>query len=152
MTDELGNSANYDFKHRLFKYTSASDDNADWYFTFNIANDSYDANSFDWVRHHRNKDATQVTNTNIKNNTIYIKEPTLERRFPDDPNNSEMKITIPPDYILFPDCSTHIPYGNNILESAGKFVITNNFYNNKFKKLISTTDVTFNLDFHDNTF
>lgn len=152
MSDELGNVANYDFKHRLFKYTSTSDEDTDWYFTFNITNDSYKANSLDWAEHHTNADASQVMNTNVKNNKIYIKEPTLERRFPDDPDNEEMKITIPEDYILFPNCSTHIPYGNSILESEGKFVITNEFYNNTFKKLVSETDVAFNLDFHDNTF
>ena len=35
LTDEFGNSANYDFKHRLFKYTSDSNNRKTWFYTFN---------------------------------------------------------------------------------------------------------------------
>ena len=35
LTDEFGNSANYDFKHRLFKHTSDSDVRKTWFYTFN---------------------------------------------------------------------------------------------------------------------
>jgi hypothetical protein len=72
MKDELGNEANYDFKHRLFKHTSNSDDDYDWFFTFNTANSDYDVDSLEWVKHHTNMDATQAKNSKVKNNIIYI--------------------------------------------------------------------------------
>jgi hypothetical protein len=38
LTDGFGNSANYDFKHRLFKHTSSSDDPNQWFYTYTILN------------------------------------------------------------------------------------------------------------------
>ena len=35
LTDEFGNSANYDFKHRLFKHTSDPNNRKTWFYTFN---------------------------------------------------------------------------------------------------------------------
>ena len=149
MIDELGNEANYDFKHRLFKHTSSSTDDQDWFFTFNIVNSDYTADSITWEEHHTNMDATQQKGSKIKNNVIYIKEPVLTQR-----NGGGYAITIPDDYILFPDCSTTQPYDNEILDSRGKYTITGNFYNNKFKGLYDNSGQTiqFTLDFHDNTF
>jgi len=39
LTDGFGNSANYDFKHRLFKHTSSSDDPNQWFYTYTILNE-----------------------------------------------------------------------------------------------------------------
>lgn len=149
MTDELGNEANYDFKHRLFKHTSSSTNDQDWFFTFNIVNSDHKVDAITWEEYHTNMDATQQKGSKIKNNVIYIKEPVLTQR-----NDGSYAITIPEDYILFPDCSTNQPYDNEILDSQGKYAITGNFYNNKFKGLYDNPEQTiqFTLDFHDNTF
>ena len=45
LVDEKNNQANYDFKHRLFKYSSASNDQNYWYYTFNFDNPKFQSDN-----------------------------------------------------------------------------------------------------------
>lgn len=153
LTDEFGNSANYDFKHRLFKY-NASDDRKNWYYTYNVTRtknpiSSKDVNNWEYI--HNNWDASQ--DGRITNNNINLPEPTTES-YTLHSGNVVQKLVQNDNYILFPNCSTIYPHDNTILDSQGKYIITGNFYNNTFLGLYdnSEQEVQFTLDFHDNTF
>lgn len=153
LTDEFGNSANYDFKHRLFKYNT-SDDRKNWYYTYNVSRtknpiSNKDANNWEYI--HSNWDASQ--DGRITNNNINLPEPTTES-YTLHSGNVVQKLVQNDNYILFPNCSTIYPHDNTILDSQGKYIITGNFYNNTFLGLYdnSEQEVQFTLDFHDNTF
>ena len=153
LTDEFGNSANYDFKHRLFKY-GASDDRKNWHYTYNVTRTINPASSKDvnnWEYIHSNWDASQ--DGNITNNNINLPEPTTEN-YTLHSGKVVQKLVQNDDYILFPNCSTIYPHDNTILDSRGKYAITGNFYNNTFLGLYdnSEQEVQFTLDFHDNIF
>ena len=158
LTDEFGNVGNFDFKHRVFKYISSSDDHRQWYYMYNIQNDLYntaetndDLDYDDYLNIYVNRDASQLGL--IENNTFYIKEPSYEDGV-DNLGQPCKKLVLYDDYIIFPDCSTIQPYGNKIYDSLGKFTIIGNFYNNTFLGLYDNSgqEVQFTLDFHDNTF
>ena len=153
LTDEFGNSANYDFKHRLFKY-GASDDRKNWYYTYNVTRtvnptSSKDVNNWEYI--HSNWDASQ--DGNIVNNNINLPEPTIED-YTLHSGKVVQKVVQDDNYILFPDCSTIYPHDNEILSSQCKYVITGDFYNNKFKSLYDSSEqeVQFTSDFHNNIF
>ena len=71
LTDEFGNSANYDFKHRLFKYTSDPNDRKTWFYTFNRTKTAEEnVASLEWKYIHNNWDAS--LDGNIKNNVFKL--------------------------------------------------------------------------------
>ena len=158
LVDEKNNQANYDFKHKLFKYSSTSDDQNNWYYTFNINNPQYGLNNtkpYTYENTHIYADASQYNN-DISNNIIYLPVPVLEdiTIIENGIQKSTKKIILQDNYILFPNCSTIYPYNNTILDSIGKYAITGNFYNNTFLGLYNNSEqeIQFTLDFHDNTF
>lgn len=158
LVDEKNNQANYDFKHKLFKYSSVSDNQNNWYYTFNIDNPQYGLNNdrpYTYENTHIYADASQY-NDEIANNIIYLPNPVLEDMTIVQNGISEnIKRIIPQDdYIIFPNCSILYPHDNKIADSKGKYVITGNFYNNTFFGLYdnSEQEIRFTLDFHDNIF
>lgn len=158
LVDEKNNQANYDFKHRLFKYSSASNDQNYWYYTFNFDNPKFQSDNTKYYKYentHIHADASQYKDK-ITNNIIYLPVPVLEDiEITEDDKQKKIKKIVPQNnYIIFPNCSTIYPHDNKILDSLGKYVITNNFYNNTFIGLYNTSgqETQFTLDFHDNTF
>ena len=158
LVDEKNNQANYDFKHKLFKYSSASNDQNYWYYTFNFDNPKFQSDITKYYKYentHIHADASQYKDK-ITNNIIYLPVPVLEDvEITEDGNQKKIKkIVSQNNYIIFPNCSTIYPHDNKILDSLGKYVITNNFYNNTFIGLYNTSgqETQFTLDFHDNTF
>ena len=158
LVDEKNNQANYDFKHKLFKYSSTSDDQNNWYYTFNITNPQYGLNTnmpYTYENTHIYADASQYKNE-IANNILYLPEPILEDITITENGISKniKKIASQDNYIIFTDCSTTYPHDNIILDSLGKYTITGNFYNNTFLGLYDNTEqeIQFTLDFHDNIF
>ena len=158
LVDEKNNQANYDFKHKLFKYSSASNDQNYWYYTFNFDNPKFQSDITKYYKYentHIHADASQYKDK-ITNNIIYLPVPVLEDiEITEDDKQKKIKKIIPQNnYIIFPNCSTIYPHDNKILDSLGKYVITNNFYNNTFIGLYNTSgqETQFTLDFHDNTF
>ena len=158
LVDEKNNQANYDFKHKLFKYSSTSDDQNQWYYTFNFNNPKYGLNTtqpYTYENTHIYADASQYKDK-IANNIIYLPAPILEDiEITENGISQNIKKIVPQDnYIIFPDCSTIYPHDNTIWDSLGKYAITENFYNNTFIGLYDTSEqeVQFTLDFHDNTF
>ena len=158
LVDEKNNQANYDFKHKLFKYSSTSNDQNQWYYTFNFDNPKFQADTTKYYKYentHIYADASQYKDK-ITNNIIYLPVPVLEDiEITEDDIQKKIKKIIPQNnYIIFPNCSTIYPHDNKILDSLGKYVITNNFYNNTFIGLYNTSgqETQFILDFHDNTF
>lgn len=157
LTDEYGNEANYDFKHCKFKHTAASDDLVDWFFTFNTANVNYNTTAVEEQDLNVYMDASQLGR--IKNNVINIPEYQTEEATIVDANNPEQTVTVQKliprtEYIIFPDCSVKYPYNNTISKSTGKYVVTQDFYNNSIEGLlqnVSTKEsINFDFDFHDN--
>lgn len=158
LVDEKNNQANYDFKHRLFKYSSTSNDQNYWYYTFNFDNPKFQSDNTKYYKYentHIHADASQYKDK-ITNNIIYLPVPVLEDiEITEDDKQKKIKKIVPQNnYIIFPNCSTIYPHDNKILDSLGKYVITNNFYNNTFIGLYNTSgqETQFTLDFHDNTF
>lgn len=158
LIDEKNNQANYDFKHKLFKYNSQSDDQNDWYYTFNFNNPKKNQDTikpYTYENTHKYADASQYNNK-IANNIIYLPEPILKDvTITDNGESKNVKKIVPQDnYIIFVDCSTKYPHDNIIQDSIGKYSITENFYNNTFIGLYDTSEkeVKFKSDFHDNTF
>lgn len=158
LVDEKNNQANYDFKHKLFKYSSTSDDQNNWYYTFNVNNPQYGLNTnmpYTYENTHIYADASQYKDE-IANNILYLPEPILEdiTITEDGISKNIKKIASQDNYIIFTDCSTTYPHDNIILDSLGKYSITDNFYNNTFLGLYDNTEqeIQFTLDFHDNTF
>ena len=158
LVDEKNNQANYDFKHKLFKYSSASNDQNYWYYTFNFDNPKFQSDITKYYKYentHIHADASQYKDK-ITNNIIYLPVPVLEDiEITEDDKQKKIKKIVPQNnYIIFPNCSTIYPHDNKILDSLGKYVITNNFYNNTFIGLYDTSgqETQFTLDFHDNTF
>ena len=158
LVDEKNNQANYDFKHRLFKYSSTSNDQNYWYYTFNFDNPKFQSDITKYYKYentHIHADASQYKDK-ITNNIIYLPVPVLEDvEITEDDKQKKIKKIVPQNnYIIFPNCATIYPHDNKILDSLGKYVITNNFYNNTFIGLYNTSgqETQFTLDFHDNTF
>ena len=162
LSDEYGNVGNYDFKHRMFKYISNSDDINYWYFTFNKTNPergTFTTKTYSSRNTRLHIDATQERDAQVKNNIINIKEPSFENRtITNNEGQSEtvQAVIIYDEYIIFPDCEIIYPYDNTILESSGTYVITQKFYGNKIEGLLQTiqnpTKVEFKFDFYNNTF
>ena len=124
LTDEFGNSANYDFKHRLFKYTSGPNNRKTWFYTFNrTKTEEENVASLEWKYVHSNWDAS--LDGDIKNNIFNLPEPELEKC---KINTGEFvqKVKQIEDYVIF----TNKPYDNNIKLFKGQYYITNDFYNN----------------------
>lgn len=124
LTDEFGNSANYDFKHRLFKHTSDPNNRKTWFYTFNrTKTEEENVASLEWKYVHSNWDAS--LDGDIKNNIFNLPEPELEER---QINTGEFvqKVKQAEDYVIF----TNKPYDNNIKLFKGQYYITNDFYNN----------------------
>ena len=125
LTDEFGNSANYDFKHRLFKHTSTSDDRKDWFYTFNrTKTEEENIASLEWKYVHSNWDAS--LDGDIKNNVFNLPEPELENYTTKSTSEMVQKVKQIKDYVIF----TNKPYDNNIKLFKGQYYITNDFYNN----------------------
>lgn len=122
LTDEFGNSANYDFKHRLFKHTSTSDDRKTWFYTFNRTK-TEEVTSLEWKYVHNNWDAS--LDGDIKNNIFNLPEPELEN-FRINTGETVQKVKQIQDYVIF----DNKPYDNNIKLFKGQYYITNDFYNN----------------------
>ena len=158
LVDEKNNQANYDFKHKLFKYTAASDNQNEWYYTFNFNNPKFQSDTTKYYKYentHIYADASQYKDK-IANNIIYLPDPVLEDiEITEDGKQKKVKKIVPQDnYIIFPNCTTIYPYDNAIWDSLGKYVITGNFYNNTFIGLYDTSkqEIQFTSNFHDNTF
>lgn len=160
LSDEHGNIANYDFKHRMFKHDSGSDDINNWYFTFNTANldrGTFTTRTYDSRNTRLYRDATQEQNTQIKNNIIYLNEPKL----------IDIDITIngvlttvkqyikDTDYIIFKNCSLHIPYDNVINNVIGVYEVLMEFTENSIAALIQNEKLLYpyliNYEFIKNT-
>ena len=143
LVDEKNNQANYDFKHRLFKYSSTSNDQNYWYYTFNFDNPKFQSDITKYYKYentHIHADASQYKDK-ITNNIIYLPVPVLEDiEITEDDKQKKIKKIVPQNnYIIFPNCATIYPHDNKILDSLGKYVITNNFYNNTFIGLYNTS-------------
>ena len=163
MTDEFGNSANFDFKHSTF-----TDDKK---YLFNIANPRIDelnklielgsttALVQEKAATNIYADASQdvgvtitvtvnsdgdsvpkferIRNTAIVNNTIYLSEPELVNcSLVED--TKEIKLN---DYIIFNDCSTITPNGNTIKGIEGKYKITQQFDGNTLNGIVYIDEV-----------
>lgn len=150
LTDEFGNSANYDFKHRLFKYTSDPNDRKTWFYTFNRAKTAEEnVASLEWKYVHSNWDAS--LDGDIKNNIFNLPEPELENYTTKSTNENIQKVKQVEDYVIF----TNKPYDNNIKLFKGQYYITNDFYNNTIggfiQNIISISLTSINFKFFNNT-
>lgn len=149
LTDEFGNSANYDFKHRLFKHTSTSIDRKDWFYTFNRTKTAEEnIASLEWKYVHSNWDAS--LDGDIKNNVFNLPEPELENYTTKSTNKTVQKVKQMQDYVIF----TNKPYDNNIKLFKGQYYITNDFYNNTIggfiQNIININLVSINFKFFNN--
>ena len=149
LTDEFGNSANYDFKHRLFKHTSTFDDRKTWFYTFNRTKtaEEYVA-SLEWKYIHNNWDAS--LDGDIKNNIFNLPEPELENYTTKSTSEMVQKVKQVEDYVIF----DNKPYDNNIKLFKGQYYITNDFYNNTIggfiQNIISINLISINFKFFNN--
>ena len=149
LTDEFGNSANYDFKHRLFKHTSISDDRKTWFYTFNRTKTTEEnVASLEWKYVHSNWDAS--LDGNIKNNVFNLPEPELENYTTKSTSEMIQKVKQIEDYVIF----NNIPYDNNIKLFKGQYYITNDFYNNTIggfiQNITSINLISINFKFFNN--
>lgn len=149
LTDEFGNSANYDFKHRLFKHTSTSVDRKDWFYTFNrTKTQEENVASLEWKYIHSNWDAS--LDGDIKNNIFNLPEPELENYTTKSTSEMVQKVKQIEDYVIF----TNRPYDNNIKLFKGQYYITNDFYNNTIggfiQNITSINLVSINFKFFNN--
>ena len=149
LTDEFGNSANYDFKHKLFKYTSDPNNRKTWFYTFNrTKTEEENVASLEWKYVHSNWDAS--LDGDIKNNIFNLPEPELEKC---KINTGEFvqKVKQVEDYVIF----TNKPYDNNIKLFKGQYYITNDFYNNTIggfiQNITSISLTSINFKFFNNT-
>lgn len=150
LTDEFGNSANYDFKHRLFKYTSDTNDRKTWFYTFNRTKTAEEnVASLEWKYVHSNWDAS--LDGDIKNNIFNLPEPELENYTTKNTGETVQKVKQIKDYVIF----TNKPYNNNIKLFKGQYYITNDFYNNTIggfiQNIISINLTSINFKFFNNT-
>ena len=91
LTDEFGNSANYDFKHRLFKHTSDPNNRKTWFYTFNrTKTEEENVVSLEWKYVHSNWDAS--LDGDIKNNIFNLPEPELENYTTKSTNENIQKV------------------------------------------------------------
>ena len=149
LTDEFGNSANYDFKHRLFKHTSTFDDRKTWFYTFNRTKTTEEnVASLEWKYIHNNWDAS--LDGNIKNNVFNLPEPELENYTTKSTSEDVQKVKQVKDYVIF----DNRPYDNNIKLFKGQYYITNDFYNNNIggfiQNIISINLISINFKFFNN--
>ena len=150
LTDEFGNSANYDFKHRLFKYTSDPNNRKTWFYTFNRTKTAEEnVVSLEWKYVHSNWDAS--LDGDIKNNIFNLPEPKLENYTTKSTNESIQKVKQIKDYVIF----INKPYDNNIKLFKGQYYITNDFYNNTIggfiQNITSISLTSINFKFFNNT-
>ena len=148
LTDEFGNSANYDFKHRLFKYTSNPNDRKTWFYTFNRTKTAEEnIASLEWKYVHSNWDAS--LDGDIKNNIFNLPEPELEN-FRINTGETVQKVKQIQDYVIF----DNKPYDNNIKLFKGQYYITNDFYNNTIggfiQNITSINLISINFKFFNN--
>ena len=157
LTDEYGNVGNFDFKHRLFRHTSDTDDRKQWFYVFNM-NKNTDLvkstlfnDSQQFIDLHTYMDAS-LTGL-ITNNTIYIEPPKINIEGTAETNSQYNHIIFQDRGFIFPDCATHTPHDNIILDSKGMFIINNDFFGNSIKKLYYNdgSDYDFNYSFTNNT-
>ena len=136
LTDEFGNTANYDFKHKLFKHTSLSDSRTEWFFTFNVPKSSLSNQDIESIEFncedeesffaiHNNSDASLFGK--VKNNVLLI-----DGQF------------------IFENCHINYPYDNSILNGEGSYVISGKFYGNTIYNIFGN-NYTFNCDFYNNS-
>lgn len=149
LTDEFGNSANYDFKHRLFKHTSTFDDRKTWFYTFNRTKTAEEhVASLEWKYIHNNWDAS--LDGDIKNNIFNLPEPELENYTTKSTSKMVQKVKQVEDYVIF----DNKPYDNNIKLFKGQYYITNDFYNNTIggfiQNIISINLISINFKFFNN--
>ena len=149
LTDEFGNSANYDFKHRLFKYTSDPNDRKTWFYTFNRTKTAEEnVASLEWKYVHSNWDAS--LDGDIKNNIFNLPEPELEK-YKINTGETVQKVKQVKDYVIF----DNRPYDNNIKLFKGQYYITNDFYNNTIggfiQNITSISLTSINFKFFNNT-
>lgn len=149
LTDEFGNSANYDFKHRLFKHTSDPNNRKTWFYTFNRTKTAEEnIVSLEWKYIHNNWDAS--LDGDIKNNIFNLPEPELENYTTKSTGETVQKVKQIKDYVIF----TNKPYDNNIKLFKGQYYITNDFYNNTIggfiQNIISISLTSINFKFFNN--
>ena len=149
LTDEFGNSANYDFKHRLFKHTSDPNDRKTWFYTFNRTKTTEEnVASLEWKYIHSNWDAS--LDGNIKNNVFNLPEPELENYTTKSTSETVQKVKQVEDYVIF----DNRPYDNNIKLFKGQYYITNDFYNNTIggfiQNITSINLISINFKFFNN--
>lgn len=149
LTDEFGNSANYDFKHRLFKHTSDPNNRKTWFYTFNRTKTSEEnVVSLEWKYIHNNWDAS--LDGDIKNNIFNLPEPELENYTTKSTSEMVQKVKQMEDYVIF----TNKPHDNNIKLFKGQYYITNDFYNNTIRGFIqnitSISLISINFKFFNN--
>lgn len=150
LTDEFGNSANYDFKHRLFRHTSDPNNRKTWFYTFNrTKTEEENIASLEWKYVHSNWDAS--LDGDIKNNVFNLPEPELENYTTKSTNENIQKVKQVKDYVIF----TNKPYNNNIKLFKGQYYITNDFYNNTIggfiQNITSISLTSINFKFFNNT-
>lgn len=148
LTDEFGNSANYDFKHRLFRHTSDPNNRKTWFYTFNrTKTEEENVASLEWKYVHSNWDAS--LDGDIKNNIFNLPEPELEK-CKINTGETVQKVKQVEDYVIF----TNKPYDNNIKLFKGQYYITNDFYNNTIggfiQNITSINLVSINFKFFNN--
>ena len=140
LTDEFGNSANYDFKHKLFKSSLSTDDRKDWYYTFNRAksDEEIKVKSLKWEYIHNNWDAS--LDGNIKNNIFNLPEPEIVDYKSKSNGDIIKKIKQLEDYVIFEiSPGIVIPHDNNIGLFKGQYYIKKDFYKNTVKGFIYNT-------------
>ena len=154
LTDEKGNTANFDFKHRTFKtQNDINNDNLEYdeeyRYMFNQNNPGYYRNSsvnysmpFLSQYYHQYRDASQYDDQ-IYNNTVRIKEPEISQQTVQvttyDNVNQQYEtndviindvITIYDEYVIF----NNITYDNDV-GFRGKYIINNEFSGNSFREM-----------------
>ena len=161
MTDEFGNTANFDFKHvtftdenkYLFNGPNPRIKELDKLIEVNTDPDSIASLNREKSATNIYADATQdidveitteivdgvekvtferVRNTEIVGNTIYLTEPELE----DTDVVEDGKLIKLNDYIVFNDCTELYPKNNTIESVKGKYKVLKQFDENNFKEII----------------
>lgn len=177
LTDKYNNEANYDFKHRLFnpsgyqqpeygddKQAVIAEELKHKVFTFDaINNDSVDENAREDIKYsfknvHDHQDASEMDNSGIKDNKIYIKESsheTIEITDKDGETVSVEALKVFDEGVVFMGSNSTHPYDNEISEITGKYFINRPFYHNKVSGFVWDTsnieEVTIDCYFYNNT-
>ena len=183
LTDEYNNEGNYDFKHRTFnpqgyeapetqdgeevestsEMARIAEELKHKVFTFDALNtDEVNSNAREEVKYsfknvHDHQDASQLPDSGIKNNKIYIKESsyeTIEITGEDGNPTNVDALRVYDEGIIFLGSNTTHPTNNSIGDVTGKYFVSRPFYNNTIEGILWDEDyeeTTINYYFYYNT-